>query len=290
MNNRNRDRTFKRNKEAGTAGLFLLPSLIGVMIFVLIPFADVIRRSFCEAMNSHYVGFSNYITVMKNDAFRLAVSNTARFLIICLPLLLLSSLLLSLLLYSQKKYTRFFKTSFLLPMAIPVASIALLWKLLFHKQGLLNVLLLHIGFDQIDFMNTGSAFGVLVFTYVWKNLGYDMILWLTGLNGISETLYEAADVDGAGAWSKFWYITLPELLPTVFVITILSFVNSFKVFREAYLISGDYPQQKTYMLQHLFNNWFVALDIQKMSAAAVMCVFLFLLVILLFRGLNREEG
>jgi multiple sugar transport system permease protein len=78
-------------------------------------------------------------------------------------------------------------------------------------------------------------------------------------------------------------------LPTVFVITILSFVNSFKVFREAYLISGDYPQQKIYMLQHLFNNWFVALDIQKMSAAAVMCVLLFLLVILLFRKLNREE-
>jgi multiple sugar transport system permease protein len=276
-------------KEAGTAWLFLLPSLIGVTIFVLIPFADVIRRSFCEAMSNHYVGLSNYKTVLQNDAFRLAACNTGRFLITCIPLLLLLSLLLSLLLYNQKRHTQFLKTSFLLPMSIPVASVALLWKLFIHKQGLIDVLLVHIGFDKIDFMNTGNAFVVLVFTYIWKNIGYDMILWLTGLNGIPTAMYEAAGVDGAGAWAKFRHITLPELLPTVFVITILSFVNSFKVFREAYLISGDYPQEKIYMLQHLLNNWFVALDIQKMSAAAVMCVLMFLLIILLFRKFDKVE-
>lgn len=269
--------------------MFLLPSVLGVTVFVLIPFADVIRRSFYEAMSGQYVGFDNYITVLNNVAFRLAVKNTGRFLITCIPLLILFSLILSLLLYGREKYAKFFKTSFLLPMAIPVASVVLLWKLLFNEQGLLNVLLVHMGFDKIDFMNTDKAFMILVFTYLWKNVGYDMVLWLTGLNGISVALYEAASVDGAGAWAKFRYITLPELLPTVFVISILSFVNSFKVFREAYLISGDYPQESIYMLQHLFNNWFVALDIHKMSAAAVMCVILFLLVILLFNKLDREE-
>ncbi len=280
--------SLNQKKEAGKAWLFLLPSLCGVTIFVFLPFIDVIRRSFCEAMSSQFVGLDNYKLVMNNTAFRLAVRNTLRFLATCIPILLILSLVLSLLLYKQKKHTGFFKTSFLLPMAIPVASVVLLWRVLFHKNGLLNVLFVHMGKAEIDFMNTDKAFIILIFSYIWKNNGYDMILWLTGLNGIPGVLYEAASVDGAGYWDKFRYITLPRLLPSLYVISILSFVNSFKVFREAYLISGDYPQESIYMLQHLFNNWFVSLDIQKMSAAAVMCVLLFIIIILLFMKLDKD--
>lgn len=273
-----------------TAYLFLLPSFTGVTIFVLIPFVDVVRRSFYGAMNGKFTGLANYNTVLKNEAFMLAAKNTGRFLLTCIPLLLLLSLLLALLLHRQKNHIQFFKTSFLLPMAIPVASIALLWKLLFHEQGLLNRFLLSLGGAKIDFLNTDRAFWILVLTYLWKNMGYDLVLWLTGLNEIDEELYEAASVDGAGGWEKFRFITIPKLLPTVNVIAILSFVNSFKVFREAYLISGDYPQEKIYMLQHLFNNWFLSLDIQKMCAAAVMCVVLFLIIILFYIKLDRDEG
>lgn len=283
-------KTTKSRRNELTAYLFLLPSFAGVTIFVLIPFVDVIRRSFYGAMNGQFTGFANYQTVLKNEAFLLAAKNTGRFLITCIPLLLLLSLLLALLLYRQNNHSQFFKTSFLLPMAIPVASIALLWKLLFHEQGLINRLILSFGGAKIDFLNTDQAFWILVLTYLWKNIGYDLVLWLTGLNEIDAELYEAASVDGAGGWAKFRFITLPKLLPTVNVIVILSFVNSFKVFREAYLISGDYPQEKIYMLQHLFNNWFLSLDIQKMCAAAVMCIVLFLIIILLFLKLDRDEG
>ncbi len=276
-------------KEAGKAWLFLLPSLLGVILFVLLPFADVIRRSFYEAMSGQFVGFANYRLVLNNTAFRLALHNTGRFLITCIPLLLIISLGLSLLLYSQKKHARFFKTSFLLPMAIPVASVVLLWRLLFHENGLVNVILVHLGKESVDFMNTDKAFLILIISYLWKNTGYNMILWLTGLNGIPVSLYEAASVDGAGFLAKLYYITLPRLLPSVFVISILSFLNSFKVFREAYLVSGDYPQESIYMLQHLLNNWFVSLDIQKMSAAAVMCVLLFIILIFVFQKLDRAE-
>ncbi len=279
----------RKMKEAGKAWLFLLPSLLGVIIFVLLPFMDVIRRSFYEAMSSHFVGFANYKLVINNTAFLLAVNNTARFLITCIPLLLLLSLGLSLLLYYQKKHAGFFKTTFLLPMAIPVASVVLLWRLLFHEEGLLNVLLVHMGLEKIDFMNTDKAFLVLIISYLWKNTGYNMILWLTGLNDIPVSLYEAASVDGAGFLAKFCYITLPELLPSIYVISVLAFVNSFKVFREAYLVAGDYPQKSIYMLQHLFNNWFINLDIQKMSAAAVICVLIFVIMILLFQKLDRKD-
>jgi multiple sugar transport system permease protein len=276
-------------REAGKAWLFLLPSLLGITAFVLLPFMDVIRRSFCDAMGRKFIGLANYKLVLNNKAFQLAAGNTARFIITCIPLLLLVSLGISLLLQNQQSRKEFLKTSYLFPMAIPVASVVLLWRLLFHGNGLINEFLVHIGMEKIDFMNSGKAFIVLIITYLWKNTGYDMILWLTGLNGISVSLYEAAAVDGAGRWAKFQYITLPQLAPTTLVIAILSFVNSFKVFREAYLISGDYPDESIYMLQHLFNNWFLSLDIQKMTAAAVLCIILFILLILLFKKFYKNE-
>ncbi len=272
-------------RETRTAWIFLLPSFLGIFVFVLLPFLDAVRRSFFEAMGGRFVGFQNYRTVLENKAFRLAVKNTGRFILVCIPLLLLLSLLLSLMMQHRGD---FFKVSFLIPMAIPVASVALLWKIFFHKQGILNHLLIKLGSQPTDWMNTDYAFLVLVFSYLWKNTGYDCVLWLSGLSGIPGSIYEAAAMDGAGAFKKFFYITLPGLLPTLYVAAVMSLVNSFKVFREAYLVAGAYPQNSIYMLQHLLNNWFISLDIQKMCAAAVMLAMVFALFVLLLHGLSRR--
>ena len=277
-------------KKSMKAWAFLAPSFIGVVFFVLVPFGDAVRRSFYEAMSGKFVGTENYENVLQNKAFHMAVSNTAKFMVICVPILLLLSLTLSVMVNSLKKYKSFFKTSFLIPMAIPVASVVFLWKVIFHQNGLLNILLLKFGVEGFDWMST-KAFPVLVFSYVWKNVGYDMILWLTGLDAISLNLYEAAAVDGANAWKKFWYITLPGLLPTVFIVTVLSILNTFKVFREAYLIAGTYPRDDSiYMLQHLFNNWFAKLDIQKMCSAAVLVALVIVAIILILQSLDRKLG
>lgn len=272
-------------RETRTAWIFLLPSFLGIFVFVLLPFLDAVRRSFFEAMGGRFVGFQNYRTVLENEAFRLAVKNTGRFILVCIPLLLLLSLLLSLMMQHRGD---FFKVSFLIPMAIPVASVALLWKIFFHNQGILNHLLIKLGSQPTDWMNTDYAFLVLVFSYLWKNTGYDCVLWLSGLSGIPGSIYEAAAMDGAGAFKKFFYITLPGLLPTLYVAAVMSLVNSFKVFREAYLVAGAYPQNSIYMLQHLLNNWFISLDIQKMCAAAVMLAMVFVLFVLLLHGLSRR--
>lgn len=258
--------------------LFLAPSFLGVCVFVLLPFADVVRRSFLDAMGNEFEGFFNYKNVLDNQAFRLAVGNTVRFLLVCIPLLLLLSLLCALMIYRQKRFQEFFKTTFLFPMAIPVASVVLLWRLFLDRNGFFNEAVKLLGLSATDWMNSDKAFGVLVFTYLWKNVGYDMILWLAGLAAIPKERYEAASVDGAGSFKSFWYITLPGLRSSVFVIGVLSLVNCFKVFREAYLIAGDYPHDSIYMLQHLFNNWFVSLDIQKMTAASVMMAVVMLLL------------
>lgn len=270
--------------------LFILPSLGGVVVFTLIPFLDVIRRSFTGAVSGEWTGLENYRTIFGNTAFQLAVRNTLRFEAVCIPLLILLSLLAAVFLVRQSRFMHLLKSSLLIPMAIPVASAVLLWRVLFHERGMLNGILQIFHIAGLDWMNTKYAFWVLVFSYVWKNLGYDVVLWVAGLSAIPSNLYEAARVDGAGEWQCFWKITLPNVLPSLFTIGVLSILNSFKVFREAYLVAGDYPHESMYLLQHLFNNWFRDLSLDKMSAAAVVNgLGIFLLVLLLRKAWSRES-
>ena len=276
----------KRQKKAY---LFLLPSLMGTAVFVLIPFADVIRRSFFQAVGDTFVGAANYGDVLANRAFREAVGHTLHFISICLPLLLVLSFGTALLLYNIPKAKAWFQTVFLLPMAVPVASLVVFWKIMFHENGLLNGLLELFRVQGKDWMNTDAAFWILVFSYIWKNLGYDVVLWIAALAGVGREQYEAARVSGAGAKECFFYITLPQMKPAIVLIGVLSFVNAFRVFREAYLIAGDYPHESIYMLQHLFNNWFTKLDIQKMSAGAVMMAAVVSLLLCLLEQWNERQ-
>ena len=272
---------------------FLLPSLAGVLIFVLLPFADVVRRSFLTAVTEEWTGLHNYELVFANQAFRLAVKNTVRFTLVCLPLLIGIGLFLSVQL-SRLKKVQLIKSLFLLPMAMPAATVVLIWKMIFAKQGFLNAGLLLAGLlpegAMPDYMGTRASFWVLVFSYIWKNLGYTMVLWLAGIFSVSEGLTEAARVDGATKRQCFWYVIFPNLKGSLYTITVLSFLNSCKVFREAYLVAGSYPHESMYLLQHLFNNWFVNLELDKMAASAV-CVgaVLFAVILLLQRLWDHEE-
>lgn len=275
-------------KERIVPWLFLAPSLFVVSVMVLLPLLDAFRRSFFLAVSSRFVGLQNYISVLGNSAFKLAAGNTAKFIAVCMPLLLVISLSVALMLTAFQEKHGIFKTSFLVPMAIPVASIVLLWRVIFHRNGLLNGIRAIWDAAPVDWIGSAASFGVLVFAYLWKNFGYDMVLWLSGISAINLALYEAAQIDGAGSIKRFVKITLPNLMPTLFTVTVLSLLNSFKVFREAYLIAGSYPDDSIYMLQHLFNNWFSNLDVDKMCAGAVMMASLvFILIMILQKILNR---
>lgn len=269
--------------------LFLLPSLIGVLIFVLIPFIDVIIRSFQNEVLRDFVGLDNYKEVFNNIAFRLAAKNTLRFVLICIPLLLFFSLIIAVFIQRIYRNSEKITTAFLIPMAIPIASVVLIWKIVFNQNGLLNSILSHLGLGGLDWMNTKYAFWVLVFTYIWKNLGYNIILWIAGLSSISEEVYEAAKVDGASEVQCFRKITLPLLKPTLFTISVLSLINSFKVFREAYLIAGNYPNESMYMLQHLFNNWFRDLAFGKISSASVIVSIIMIALIMILQRTWEKE-
>lgn len=277
----------RRSKWTGLS--FLFPGFCGVAVFSLLPFMDVIRSSFVQVVSGRFCGLENYRIVLHNRAFLLAVKNTLRFLLVCLPLLLGISLVLAFLLHAWQmafhQKLRLLKAAYLVPMAIPAASLVLLWKLMFDKHGFVNGILHLCGIHAVDWMNTGAAFFVLVFSYIWKNLGYTMVLWLAGLSSISPDLYEAAEMDGAGRMTQFFKITLPLIRPLIFTIVVLSFLNSFKVFREAYLVAGNYPQEDMYLLQHLFNNWFTDLSVDKMAAGSVLLALVITVFVLLLQKL-----
>jgi len=275
--------------EARAALAFLAPSLVGIFGMVLLPTADVIRRSFFSAMGNTFVGLENYRAIFENESFRLAVTNTLRFLLVCIPLLLLLSLATALMLYRRKRLQDLFRTTYLLPLVVPVTSVVMIIQTVFHKNGLLSALSVALGSTPQDWLNSKYAFFVLVLCYLWKYFGYNVILWLAGLAAIPDSYYEAARVDGANEAQCFFHITLPQLGGTLFITGVLALINSFKVFREAYLVAGRYPNSSIYMLQHVLSNWFSNLDMQKISAAAVLLMAIILAAVFLTQAVLEHK-
>lgn len=265
---------------------FLAPSLLGVAVFFIVPFGVVVYYSVIDGVGSReFVFLDNFIKLFQNSAFLLAAGNTLKFSAWAVPLAVVGSLALALMLEARIPLKSQFRTFFLSPMMVPVASVVLIWQVLFNFNGSVNEFLLLFGADKIDWLQSEHSLAVVVLLFLWKNLGYFMILFMAALANIPKELLEVADVEGASEWYKFYAIKLRYLSPTVLFVTILSLINSFKVFREVYLLTGDYPYETLYMLQHFMNNTFKSLDYQKLSAAAVvMALVMVVLIALLFKA------
>ena len=268
---------------------FLGPSLLGVGLFFIVPFGIVVYYSLIQSnLNPEFAGLQNFINLFENSSFRTAAKNTLMFSAMAVPLAVVLSLLLALMLECRIPAKSQFRTFFLSPMMVPVASVVLIWQVVFHYNGTLNVFLSVFGVDKIDWLKSDYCLIVILVLFLWKNLGYNMILFMANLNNIPKELLEVADVEGASAAYKFFAIKLRYLSPTVLFVTILSLINSFKVFREVYLLTGDYPFEGLYMLQHFMNNTFKSLDYQKLSAAAViMAIAMVILIAILFLAEDR---
>ncbi len=265
---------------------FLSPSLLGVGVFFILPFGVVIYYSLIDGVGSkNFVGLENFIKLLDNSAFQMAAKNTLIFSALAVPLAVVLALCLALLLEARIPLKSQFRSFFLSPMMVPVASVVLIWQVLFNYNGSVNELLLLLGKEKIDWLLSDYSMLVVLLLFLWKNLGYNMILFMAGLSNIPKELLEIASVEGASESYKFFAIKLRYLSPTVLFVTILSLINSFKVFREVYLLTGDYPYEALYMLQHFMNNTFRSLDYQKLSAAAViMALFMVVLIALLFKA------
>ena len=268
---------------------YLTPSLAGVMLFFFLPLVVILYNSTLKSVtNSEFVGLDNYTNVLNNQAFVLAMKNTFLFSALAVPLAVLLALLTALLLNTQIPGRSWFRSVFLNPMMVPVASVVLIWQVFFSFNGTMNSFLGGFGIEKIDWMKSDWSRIVILLLFLWKNLGYNMVLFLSALNNVPVELLDSAKIDGAGSIKRFLHVSLVYLYPTIFFVGIMSLINSFKIFREVYLLTGSHPVTSLYLLQHFMNNAFTKLEYQKLSSAAIiMCIGMIIIVGVLFIAENR---
>lgn len=276
-----------RRREAATGLLLASPAVAGLLAFLVLPFGYTFLRSFTTGLGwGRFVGLENYAQLFGNRLFLLALKNTFLFLACGLALILPLSLFLALLLQKAGKWGKPLALALLFPMVLPVSAIVIVVNLVFAENGLLSQLT-----DPTPWMDSPFAFVILLGLYLWKNVGIGVVILLAGLTTIPGELYESANMDGAGKWTRLTKVTLPMLRPELLVVTILSSLNAFKNFREAFVLGGDHPHESIYMLQHFMNNNFENMNFPRLSVAAVVFfALLFCLYALLLKSpLGRGE-
>lgn len=276
-----------KRREAAIGLLLAAPAVMGLLAFLVLPFGYTFLRSFTSGLGwGRFVGVENYAQLFGNRLFLLALKNTFLFLACGLALILPLSLFLALLLQKTGKWGKGLAMALLFPMVLPASAIVIVVNLVFAENGLLSQLT-----GPTPWMDSPFAFVILLGLYLWKNVGIGVVILLAGLTTIPRELYESAHMDGAGRWARLTKVTLPMLRPELLVVTILSSLNAFKNFREAFVLGGDHPHESIYMLQHFMNNNFENMNFPRLSVAAVVFfALLFCLYALLLKSpLGRGE-
>ncbi len=278
-----------QTREAVAGYIFAMPSLLGFGLFFLAPFCVSLWYCFTDGIGTvRFVGLKNFRDLLASKSFLLASQNTLLFNLISVPLIIVASFLLAQLLNKRIKGVSYFRSFFILPLVIPVASVILVWQIIFDMNGALNILTGKLGITPVDWLRSDWSLGVLTLIYIWKNCGYNVVLFLAAINSIPKEYYESARIDGAGDFTCLTKITIPFLIPMGFFVLIMSIINSLKVFREAYLLAGSYPYLRIYQLQHFMNNNFYNLSYQRLSTAAfMMFTAVSVLVLVLFKMQSR---
>ncbi len=246
---------------------FVLPSLVGVIIFYIFPFMSSLSYCFTSGVGvKRFVGLDNFKSLLQNEAYQLALKNTARIMGIGIVLLCALAIMGALMIEEHLHKYRSFQCWLLMPMAIPTASMVLIWNDLLAQEGILNGIL----DKKVDWLESEWAPYIIIGMIIWKNIGYDVLLIISSLLVIPKEYEEAASLEGANRREIAWYIKIPQLTPMFFFMLIISLFNVFKIFREVYLLEGDYPNEKLYLLQHFMNNNFANLNYQMLTTAAFM--------------------
>lgn len=264
------------------AALFLLPNLLGFIIFHMGPVFYSFWLSLSEwelLLPPQFVGIDNYVTLLLEDElFWISLRNTAVYSLVVIPGNLIVSMILALLINRRLRGILAFRTVYFLPVVTSTVAVSMAFKWLYsYDWGLINYLLSFFGLPPVRWLGDSRiALPAVAVVAIWKNAGYNMVIFLAGLQGIPATLYEAADIDGANSWSKFWRITLPLLTPTVFFVVIMSVIGSFQVFGSVYLLTGGGPGYATTVYNYyLYLNAFRFL---KFGLAAAMAYIMFVIL------------
>jgi multiple sugar transport system permease protein len=280
--------TTAERAESRTGWTFALPALLLIGIFFAIPvlgafalsFTDFDIYSIGEPGSTRFVGLRNYIDLFQAPLFLTALKNTFYFVIVGGPLNAAVSLAAALLVNAKAvRFKPFFRSALFAPWVTTLVAVALVWRYIYHPQyGILNALLGALGVAPIDWLgSTTWSMPSIILLSVWKNFGYNMLIFLAGLQSIPEELYEAARLDGANSWQQFRHVTLPMLGPTFVFVGIVTMIASFQIFSEPYVMTQGGPLKSTltlvlYMYEEGFRWW-------RLGLAAAIAVILFLLTL-----------
>ena len=270
---------------------FLLPGLAGILLFYAAPFLGGIWYSLTDgSFENAFVGFQNYQNVWQNRMFQLGLKNTMELSLICAPSLFLISFLLSVALNRMRPAGSFFRNSVLLPYLMPSSAVLMIWLLWFDYGGPVNRMIVALGGERVFWLQGMELRLPVVLLFLWKNLGFCVIIFLAARQAIPDSLYEYATLEGASFGKQAFHITLPLIVPSAFLVFILSWVNAFRIFKEVYFIGGAYPDEPLYTLQNYMNNMYGKLNYQNVTTAAYsFAVIVFALFGLLFFLQNRAQ-
>ncbi len=293
MNKNMKRRQQKRNLVAYS---FIAPNFIGFAVFTLGPIILALLMSFAEWDGSNpmkFVGLDNFINIFKDERFLASLKNTIVYSVFTVPVTLIMALGLAILLNQKIKGTNFFRTVAFFPYVASLVAVAAVWNMLFTpaKGGIVNQLIINVFHGEaLKWAASSSTVMLTIIMFsVWKNMGYYMVIYLAGLQGISEDLYEAASLDGANSWQKFRHITVPQLKPTTFFVTIMLTINCFKVYDIVYMLAGgsNGVVNKSamvlvyYIYEEAFRNWKLG---QASAAALVLFAIVLVVTLIQFRG------
>ncbi|MBQ2871948.1 sugar ABC transporter permease [bacterium] len=278
------------NNDKLSATFFLLPAILGGFIFIIIPIFFSFYLSFTKwdlLSPIEFVGLENYIELFKSDIFYQILRNTILFAVITTLFGVIIPLFLACIVNSKIKCSEFFKTVYFLPFITPMVVLAIVWAWIFDPNiGLMNYILktnINWLFDE------KWAMVAILIVSVWKLIGYNMVIFLSGLTAISSTLYEAAKIDGANALQTFFKITIPQLSPTIFFVIIITTISSFQVFDLIYLMTQGGPLNSTNVLVYwLYQSAFEQFKIGQASAIAyILFTIIFVLTLIQFKIKNK---
>lgn len=278
----------RKRKNYVIAYLFILPSLLGIAVFYVVPYLICIVKSLF--IGNSFVGITNYIELFKNNTFLLALKNTGIFTAVAIPLLMVISFLLALFLNSFKKISSFFRSSLLIPVVVPVASLICVWQVIFDDYGAINAFLNYLGIDTVRFFNSEFSMVMIILIYVWKYCGFCVILFTAGLANVPTSLYESARLDGANAFQIVRKITIPMITPTTFFVFLMEIIYSFKIFREVFALFGNYPDENVYFLQNFINNNYYNLNYPRLSSASVILSLFIIAILLIFFIFEKKRN
>lgn len=278
------------NKQNFAGVLFILPSLFGTIVFIIIPIVCSFGLSFAkwDLLNPiQFVGLENYKVVLTEPVFVKIIINTFVYAISTSVFGVIIPLILACIINNKMKGADFFKTAYFLPFVTPMIVIGIIWEWIFDPNiGCLNHLLhLHINW----LYDTNFAMPALIIVSVWKLIGYNMILFLTGLSTINQELLEASKIDGANAYNTFKHVTIPLLSPTIFFVTIITAITSFQVFDLIYVMTQGGPLDSTNVLVYaIYKNAFEYFNVGKASALAyVLFAIIFVLTLVQWKLKNK---